>query len=373
MAILNVSNNVLFIDIIPNTIETAKLFSTTDRIILNCSQIQDYILLKISSFLFGIIAISIILFSANSPSISSIYAQDTQYYNNTNENNNSSSFLINELTNIKNILESKVTKLATALQIASNLPQIIQPPDINLIDPKVNGIPEDADMEKRKITKILLNQFNEFSSIVFSLNNGNVYFVEPFERQLNLTTNNLSFRDYYQVVEQTIKTYLSDAIISKATGRNLAVIATPVINKENDIRGILYGSINFNNYDKFLQSLNLQNNTRLILIDKNGVKLGDSNKNEISILKKSHEKKELFSNLTSFKLAFGGKSGSIVEQFDGKENQITFLPYDLFQNKRILLLIQDCNSDVNNSNPCIDNKELNLFNENVITRLGSFL
>ena len=162
-------------------------------------------MLKISSFSFGIIITSIILFSANSPSLSSIYAQDTQYSNNnTNENNNSS--LLNELENIKNILESKVTKLATALQIASSLPQILQPPDINLIDPKVNGIPEDADIEKREIGKILLDQFNEFSSIVFSLNNGDVYFVEPFERQLNLTTNNLSFRDYYQVVNDTKKT-----------------------------------------------------------------------------------------------------------------------------------------------------------------------
>src|ERR687897_737644 len=241
-------------------------------------------MLKILSFLFGIIAISsIILFSANSTFISSIYAQDTHYYNNNNNiNQNDSSFLINELENIKNILESKVTKLATALQIASSLPQILYPPDIYLIDSKVNGISEDADTEKRKIAKILLNQFNEFSSIVFSLNNGDVYFVEPFERQLNLTTNNLSFRDYYQVVNQTKKTYVSDAIISKATGRNLAVISTPVINKENDMRAILYGGINFNNYDKFLQSINLQNNTRLVLIDKNGVKMGDSNENETS-------------------------------------------------------------------------------------------
>ena len=102
------------------------------------------------SFLFGIITISIILFSANSSSIS-IYAQDNQYYyNNINENNSS---LLNELENIKNILESKVAKLATALQIASNLPQILQPPDINLVNPKVKGIPEDADIEKRKILK----------------------------------------------------------------------------------------------------------------------------------------------------------------------------------------------------------------------------
>src|ERR671911_1785232 len=331
-------------------------------------------MLKILSFLFGIIAISsIILFSANSPSISSIYAQDTQYYNNTT-NKNINSSLLNELEYIKNILESKVTKLATALQIASSLSQILQSQDINLIDPKINGIPEDADIEKRKIAKILLDQFNEFSSIVFLLNNGDVYFDEPFERQLNLTTNNFSFRDYYQAVNQTKKTNLSDAIISKATGRNEAVIATPVINKDNNMTGILLGTINFNNYDEFLQTHNLQNNSRLVLIDKNGVKIGDSNEKGTSVSKESFEKKQ-FSNLTSVKLALEGKSGSIVEKFDGKESQITFLPYDLFQNKRILLLIQDCDSDVNNSNLCINNdnnKELHLFNENVLSRLGTF-
>ena len=330
-------------------------------------------MLKILSFLSGIIAISsIILFSANSPSIS-IYAQDTQYYNNTTNENNSS--LLNELENIKIILESKVTKLATALQIASSLPQILQPPDINLIDPKVKGIPEDADIEKRKIAKILMDQFKEFNSILYYFNNGDIYFFEPFQDQLNLTATNFSFRDYYQVVNQTKKTYLSDAILSKATtGRNLAVIATPVINKDNNMTGILSGTINFNNYDKFLQTLNLQNNTRLVLVDKNGVKIGDSNEKETSVSKDSFEKKQ-FSNLTSVKLALEGKSGSIVEKFDGKESQITFLPYDLFQNKRILLLIQGCYTDVNNSNLCIDNdntKELHLFNENVLTRLGSF-
>ncbi len=333
-------------------------------------------MLKISSFLFGIIAIStiIILISANSPSTSSIYAQDSHYYNNNiNKNNNSS--LLNELENIKDILESKVTKLATALQIVSSLPQILQPPDINLIDPKVKGIPEDAEIEKRKIAKILMDQFKEFNSILYYFNNGDIYFFEPFQDQLNLTATNFSFRDYYQVVNQTKKTYVSDAIISKATtGRNLAVIATPVINKDNNMTAILSGTINFNNYDELLQLLNLQNNTRLVLVDKNGVKIGDSNENETSVSKESFEKKQ-FSNLTSFKNSLKGKSGSIVEKLDWKESQITFLPYDLFQNKRILLLIQDCNSNVNNSNKCIDNnnnKELNLFNENVLTRLGSF-
>ena len=114
-------------------------------------------MLKIPSFLIGIITISsiIILFSTNSPSISSTYAQDTQYSNNNINENNNTSFLINELENVKNILESKVTKLATVLQIASSLPQIFEHHDVNLIDPKVNGIPENADIEKRKPAKTL--------------------------------------------------------------------------------------------------------------------------------------------------------------------------------------------------------------------------
>src|SRR5918999_873775 len=311
-------------------------------------------MLKIPNLLFSVSIISIIiLFSANSPSLSFVYAQDTQYYNN-NTNQNHSSFLINELENIKNILESKITKLATALQIASSLPQMLQPPDINLIDPKVNGIPEDADIEKRKIAKTLLDQFKELNSTLYYFNNGDIYFFEPFQDQLNLTVTNFAFRDYFQVVNQTKKTYLSDAILSKATiGTNLAIIATPVINKENNMTAILSGAINFNNYDKFLQSLNLQNNTRLVLIDKTGVKIGDSNEKETSASKESFEKKQ-FSNLTSFKLALEGKSGSIVEKFEGKKSQITFLPYELFQNKRILLLIQECNSDRNDSNKCIE-------------------
>jgi Cache domain len=209
-----------------------------------------------------------------------------------------------------------------------------------LVDPKVKGIPENADIEKRKIAKILLDQFKDINSILYYFNNGDIYFDEPFQDQLNLTATNFAFRDYYQVVNQTKKTYLSDAILSKATGLNLAVIATPVINHQNEPIGILLGTINFNNYDKFLQSLNLQNNTRLVMIDKNGAKLGDSNKNETSISTKSFEKKEQFSHLTSFKYALEGESGSIVEKFNGKESQITFLPYDIFQNKRILLLIQ---------------------------------
>jgi hypothetical protein len=87
--------------------------------------------------------------------------------------------------------------------------------------------------------------------------------------------------------------------------------------------GILLGTINFNNYDEFLQSHNLQNNGRLVLIDKNGVTIGDSNEKVMSVSKESFGKKQ-FSNLISVKLALEGKSGSIIEKVDGKVKSLFF-------------------------------------------------
>ena len=104
--------------------------------------------------------------------------------------------------------------------------------------------------------------------------------------------------------------------------------------------GILYGTINFNNYDTLLQSLNLQNNIRLVIIDKNGVKIGDSNENDTSISKESFEMKEQFSNLSAVKFALEGKSGSILEKFNGIKSQITFLPYDIYQTKEFYYLFK---------------------------------
>jgi hypothetical protein len=85
-----------------------------------------------------------------------------------------------------------------------------------------------------------------------------------------------------------------------------------------------------------------------------------THKNETSISKESFKMKEHFLNLTAVKFALDGKSGSMIEQFDGKESQITFLPYDIFQNKRILLLIQSCNIIENEVNKCVKNKEHSL-------------
>ena len=68
----------------------------------------------------------------------------------------------------------------------------------------------------------------------------------------------------------------------------------------------------------------------MIIIHKNGGKIGDSNEKETSISNEFFKTKEQFLNSTSVKLALEGKSGNIVEKFNGIKGKIRFIPYDIF-------------------------------------------
>ena len=78
----------------------------------------------------------------------------------------------------------------------------------------------------------------------------------------------------------------------------------------------------------------------MIIIHKNGGKIGDSNEKETSISNESFKTKEQFLNSTSVKLALEGKSGNIVEKFNRIKSEIKFILYDIFRIKRILYLFK---------------------------------
>jgi hypothetical protein len=62
--------------------------------------------------------------------------------------------------------------------------------------------------------------------------NGDVYFVEPYALQENLTINNFAFRNYFKVPIETGDTYLDDVILSATSGHPHPSIAVPLYSKE---------------------------------------------------------------------------------------------------------------------------------------------
>ncbi len=104
-------------------------------------------------------------------------------------------------------------------------------------------------MEKRQIAKYLISEYHEdIVSVLFLMPNGTVFMLEPYELQLNLTTSELSFRDYYRGAINTKDAFLGNAITSASSGLKQAQLAVSVFDSEDNntlsLKGILAAGLN---------------------------------------------------------------------------------------------------------------------------------
>ena len=170
--------------------------------------------------------------------------------------------LIEKKVNEVNVLASRASlrlaDAATILRITSNLPQIESRPNISLIVDNLKGVPQSAEADKRFIAKTIMKEYPNFDTVSFLLTNGDLYLVEPFASQKNVTLKNFAFRDYYKGVIATNKPYLSQIIRSNATGHTIAAIAVPVHDKINDsFVGIWIGALNLKDMSQAVRELGM--------------------------------------------------------------------------------------------------------------------
>jgi hypothetical protein len=279
--------------------------------------------------------------------ITSIFVTQIQLaYAQVNINNTTNSKNIQNNILITNILaknlEDRIQKAGAILEITSKLPQVRDVPYANLLNQTLNtlhGISENSDVDKRKIAQDILSNDKDFGAIFFLMANGDVYLVEPYKRQLNLTTNNFSFRDYYKGAVNTSNTYLGNVIISASTGLPQVNIATPVFVEDSMLAsnktliGIWAGSLNLTAFSEPLQALNLTNGLRIVYVDQFGQKIADSDINKSTT-------PESFANLKSFKAAIGGQTGSTIDAVNNTKMLVTYQPVNAFHNTWVVLLMQ---------------------------------
>ena len=278
--------------------------------------------------------------------ITSIFAMQIQLayaqlnINNTTESNNSQNNTLIANILAKN-LQNRIQKAGAILEITSKLPQVRDAPYANLLNETLttlHGIPQQADIEKRKLAQNILIADKDFEVIFSLMPNGDMYIEEPYYRQQNLTRDNFAFRDYYKGAVNTDNTYLGNVIISASSGLPQTNIALPVYSlKDNStLTGIRAGSINFNVLNKELQSLNLtslDDNARVVYVDNNGQKAVDSDVNKSTI-------PESFANLNSFKAAISGQAGSTIDTVNNTKMLVAYQPVNAFHNTWAVLLMQ---------------------------------
>jgi Cache domain len=158
-------------------------------------------------------------------------------------------------------LENRLNKSGAILEITSELPQVKNVSYASSISSELHGIPKDLDIAKRKVAHNILTSDKDLEVIFFLMSNGDMYMEEPYSRQQNLTGNNFAFRKYYKGAINTGDTYLSNVIISAASGLPQSYIAVPLyssasVNNET-LLGIWSGGLNLPVFSETLQSLNL--------------------------------------------------------------------------------------------------------------------
>lgn len=269
----------------------------------------------------------------------------------------------NNLILLSDLIKNRVDKAAAILELTSRLPEMRGPPQMKLFSPASKGIPENADLAKRQIGRETLSKYpDEFVSFLFLTPNGTVYLLEPFTRQQNLSTYDLSHRDYFKGVVQTNHTFLGNVITSISSGRNQIQLAVPVFsfgdsNQTASLIGILSSGLNFKPFNEILQSLNLSSNERIVLLDSNGTKIANSDTKQLSSIHKSNIGDASFRNLQGFNNALKGKTGTVQEVINGINTQVYYKPVKAIQNNWVLLLFQSsgastvpANSNLSESN-----------------------
>lgn len=263
------------------------------------------------------------------------------------ENNISSHSPLNDVSNIdgnitiyllSTVIEKDIEKVSSILDIASKIPDVKNTPYSNFLNESLkiyNGIPEDQDLEKRQIFKNILSKYRDISAITLLMPNGDVYAEEPFALQENLTSSNFAFRDYFKGANDSKNMFMGDLIKSAATGLPITVLAVPIYSdddkNQNNLTGMLLGIFDFTYLNKFLQSLDIPESEKILLLDHLGNIIADSSGTN------EGNQSAVFSKLQSFQNAILGGSGSTIENVNHTKMIISYYPIKSVQNTWAIL------------------------------------
>ena len=254
-------------------------------------------------------------------------------------------------------MENRLEKDAAILELTGMLPEVKNVSYAHMLNntiEQLKGIPQNADIPKRQIATDILEKYGDFQVVFFLMPNGDIYFIEPYTQQENLSKTNFAYRDYYKGAITNNDTFMGNVIVSTASGQKQAVMAVPIYSGENrSLAGIWAGGLNMSEFNESLQLLNLTNNERIAYVDNLGQVVTDSDI-------QSSNRNESFFNLQGFKNAINGKSGTVKEIVNGSEMLVSYYPVKALSNNWAVLLIQpnNGNSVVSSSNYPIANNSI---------------
>jgi len=254
-------------------------------------------------------------------------------------NSNVQSFDEQELSSIISKMQSEISSIIEVAELSMNGTYSFgNLPLVNLTTEMIDqfkGIPQYQDLNKRNEAKKLLSENPALLYVGLLLPNGDRYFGEPFDPyQINGSVSNFAYRDHFNGALESGRPYLSNTLAAVSTGEPFSILASPIYTHQIEnitLVGIQVLGINFKHFDQLIDSSGslYKNDTRLLLLDNNGTKIGDSSLDLTPL--------ESFNNLQSFNNARNGESGELHEEISGKSTRILYSPLNFAQSQWILL------------------------------------
>ena len=92
----------------------------------------------------------------------------------------------------------------------------------------------------------------------------------------------LGDRPYFKKVLETKKSYVSDRIVSRATGKLSVVIAVPVFNKDGGLKGVLAGTMSLDKVNEVLKKVKFEESGYAFLADDSGMIIAHPKRPELA-------------------------------------------------------------------------------------------
>ncbi|MBD7912124.1 methyl-accepting chemotaxis protein [Clostridium cibarium] len=123
---------------------------------------------------------------------------------------------------------------------------------------------------------------------------------------------NNSDRDYFKEVISKKKTVISDVLIAKSTGKPTVVIAVPVFNSENNLVGVLCGTLKLDSIEEMRQNILLGKTGYAFVTDTKGQILAHPDENMV-------KERTNLSDIPVVQSALAGESGAKTYEYDNVE------------------------------------------------------
>lgn len=178
----------------------------------------------------------------------------------------------------------------------------------------------DWDSIKKRVDFLAKDMDSSFETLVFSDLNGQAY-------MSNGANADLSERNYYQaIVKNNQKSFVSEAIVSKATGNKVFMVAYEVLNSANQKIGMVAASIKLDTLSAIAESMKVGNKGYGWIVDNTGMVIAhpdDTITMSLNVLKSAEAG---FKNLdTAGKAMIENEKGtSVVTRPDGVDEVLTF-------------------------------------------------